>query len=93
MSDQLERRTVYYSGRVQGVGFRYTAQRIAQNHAISGFVQNMDDGRVLLVAEGKSGELDRYLGRLNHEMNRYIRDANISIAPGTGEFDDFSIAR
>jgi acylphosphatase len=52
MSAALERRTVFYSGLVQGVGFRYTTQRIAQQHAFAGFVRNLPDGRVQLVAEG-----------------------------------------
>src|SRR6187455_864933 len=47
-----ERRRVWYEGRVQGVGFRYTARGLAGGFPVSGYVRNLDDGRVELVAEG-----------------------------------------
>ena len=53
-----ERRAVYYTGRVQGVGFRFTARSLAQSFAVTGMVQNLSDGRVLVIAEGTSAELD-----------------------------------
>ena len=43
----IERRTVYYSGHVQGVGFRYETRSLANQFDVTGFVQNLDDGRVL----------------------------------------------
>ena len=86
-----ERRTVYYSGRVQGVGFRYTARRVAHGFAVTGSVQNLPDGRVLLVAEGTSAELDRFFGQLSEAMHGYIHNADISTSPATGQFDDFGI--
>ena len=54
---------VRYSGQVQGVGFRYTAQRLAEGYAVSGYVRNLPEGDVELVAEyrgptGGAGELD-----------------------------------
>jgi acylphosphatase len=87
----LERRTVYYTGRVQGVGFRYTAVRIAQGFAVTGYVKNLDDGRVMLVAEGVREELELFLARMSEEMRRNIRDIQVSNSPATGEFDDFGV--
>jgi acylphosphatase len=54
------RRHLFYSGRVQGVGFRYTAQRIARSFAVTGWVRNLPDGRVELIVEGDSmaGNID-----------------------------------
>src|SRR5262249_24196810 len=49
---QAQRATVHYSGHVQGVGFRYAARSIAGKYAVTGFVQNLSDGRVRLVVEG-----------------------------------------
>ena len=49
------------SGRVQGVGFRYSAQTIARNNNIFGFVRNEPDGSVYIEAEGKPEDLDQFL--------------------------------
>ncbi len=86
-----ERRTVYYSGRVQGVGFRYTATSIARRYRVAGYVRNLPDGRVELVAEGEPQELDRFLGELETVMERYIRETQVVRSPATGEFQGFSI--
>lgn len=53
--EPLERREVRYRGRVQGVGFRYTARSIAQSYAVTGYVKNVADGSVELVVEGRAG--------------------------------------
>ena len=53
---------IFYSGRVQGVGFRYTAKTVAAGFEISGIVRNLSDGRVELIAEGdarRAGSLPR----------------------------------
>jgi acylphosphatase len=86
-----QRRTAYFSGRVQGVGFRFTTVRIAREFAVEGFVRNLDDGRVLVVAEGEPGELDRFFTRLQEEMAYNIRQASVSPGPTTGEFAGFAV--
>lgn len=88
-----QRRTVYYSGRVQGVGFRFTARSVAQRYEVTGSVQNLDDGRVLLVTEGTPSELDRFLTDLSETMSRFIHDTKVATSPATGEFTTFSIER
>ncbi|HEY2760539.1 MAG TPA: acylphosphatase [Pirellulales bacterium] len=88
-----QRRTVYYSGRVQGVGFRFTARSIAQRYEVAGMVQNLDDGRVLLVAEGAQSEMDRFLTDLSETMGQFIHHTNVVTSPATGEFTTFSIER
>jgi acylphosphatase len=90
-STMAERRTMYYSGRVQGVGFRYTAASIARRYAVAGYVQNLCDGRVVLVAEGDGGELDRYMADIAETMSRNIRDTVSGNGPATGEFASFSV--
>ena len=53
---------VYYSGRVQGVGFRYTAQGLAADYTVAGYVRNLPNGDVELVAEGPADQVDAFLG-------------------------------
>ncbi len=52
---------VFYEGRVQGVGFRYTARRVAAGFDVAGYVRNLPDGRVELVASGDDEEVDGFL--------------------------------
>lgn len=85
------RRTVLFSGYVQGVGFRWTAEAVAGRHKVAGYVRNLRDGRVELVAEGAPDELDRFITALHERMREYIQDVNASDAPATGEFSGFGI--
>jgi acylphosphatase len=87
-----EARRVLYSGRVQGVGFRYTARRIAQGHAVTGFVRNLADGRVELVAEGTAADLDQLLAAIAETMADNIRQTDVQKGPATGHFHSFEIA-
>jgi acylphosphatase len=85
------RREVLFSGLVQGVGFRYTVVGLAANLEVTGFVRNMPDGRVKLVAEGTSGEIDRLLDGIRDAMGGYIRDEETTEASVTGEFRGFGV--
>ena len=87
----MHRRTSYFSGRVQGVGFRYTTHNIAQQHNVQGYVRNTPDGRVELVMEGPDGELDRVMESIRERMGEYIRDVKTDESPATGEFNHFNI--
>jgi acylphosphatase len=88
----IERRRVVYTGRVQGVGFRFTARQIAQTHAVTGFVRNLANGNVELVAEGNPPDLDRLLSAIAAAMAGYIDAADVRVEPATGEYKSFSIA-
>ncbi len=83
---------VYYSGRVQGVGFRFTAENIATGLGMTGWVRNLGDGRVEVRAEGAESVVHEFLAEINKNFHVYIRDADIEWLPATGEFKDFSIA-
>lgn len=85
------RREVYFSGRVQGVGFRYTAVKVAAKLDVTGFVRNLPDGRVRLIAEGPQEAIDRLLQGIQNGMGGNIRNTEISDAPPTGEFRDFGV--
>ncbi|MEO0587128.1 MAG: acylphosphatase [Planctomycetota bacterium] len=80
--------TVHFSGRVQGVGFRYTAASTAERFAIAGYVQNLPDGRVRLVGEGTKAEIDAYLDALTERMRRGIVERLTDWSQANGEFGD-----
>jgi acylphosphatase len=87
----MERRTAYYSGRVQGVGFRYAARAAAQGFALTGYVRNLDDGRVELVLEGESADIERLIATIRDRMSDYIVDIKSHTGPSTGEFRGFTV--
>lgn len=66
------RKRFYFSGRVQGVGFRYTAKMIADHYGITGFVKNLPDGRVLMEAQGDEKTIDIVVGSIDNR-DSYIR--------------------
>ena len=81
--------TVHFTGRVQGVGFRFTATHMARGYSITGWVRNLPDGRVELLAEGEREEIDRYLLELGDRMAGNIRATERVEQPATGEFVGF----
>jgi acylphosphatase len=76
---------------VQGVGFRYSTRRIAAGFRVAGYVQNRPEGSVLLIAEGETAELDRFLVAVRSQLESYIDDFQQEILPPTGEFAGFAI--
>lgn len=91
MPDEV-RKEVVFTGRVQGVGFRYTTRSLARNYAVTGFVRNVPDGTVELVAEGLPREVDAFILALKDRMGGYIREAREEDAPPSGAYDGFEIA-
>ena len=85
------RRTVQFSGRVQGVGFRYSACDLAKRFAVTGTVRNLMDGRVEAVVEGTADEVDRFLHALSDRMRGYVVDIASHDSNATGEFDQFEV--
>jgi len=86
------RKHVYYSGTVQGVGFRYTVRGVARGAGVAGFVRNLPDGRVEVVAEGEEAEVDGFLAGVAEAMRGYIARADVRTEPATGEFAGFGVA-
>jgi len=81
----------YYSGSVQGVGFRYSVQRAAESLKLTGWVKNLKSGGVELVSEGKDAVLNEFLRKLEAMFSSYIRDEKLEWQDATGEFDNFDI--
>jgi acylphosphatase len=88
------RLTVLYSGRVQGVGFRYTAKTVAAGFEITGTVRNLPDGRVELIAEGQREELEQFrTAILDAGLAGFIRDEQVTWAAAKNELRGFEIVR
>ncbi len=85
---------LYISGSVQGVGFRWHAERIARRiSSVTGFVRNLDDGRVEVVVEGDEALLHQFKKDLEEGiLSRNIDHIEAVDEPYTGKFSDFSIA-
>jgi acylphosphatase len=86
-----QQREIYYSGTVQGVGFRYTVRALARGFAVSGYVRNLPDGEVQLVVEGAADQIDGLLASVREELGHYIRRADETIRPAGGNFLGFEI--
>ena len=86
-----QRHEVLYQGMVQGVGFRYTTRRIAERFSVTGFVRNESDGRVCLVAEGPTNEVQRFFDTVREELGHYISDSQVIVGPATGQFEVFHV--
>lgn len=80
-----------YSGSVQGVGFRFTAERVANSLGLSGWVRNTEDGRVEVVCEGKIDKLEAFLQKINSVFKDYVRGVDVDREDATGEFSGFDI--
>ncbi len=87
-----KRLTAKISGRVQGVFFRDNARKIAQDLDLVGWVQNMPDGSVQVVAEGDERRLERFLESLKEGSDSaVISDVGIKWEKPKGEFEEFEV--
>jgi len=81
-----------FSGRVQGVGFRFTAQRIALRYELAGFVKNLPNGAVQMLIQGQTEDIDDCLRDISESFASYIRDTKIEDVAISGEHTGFEIA-
>jgi acylphosphatase len=85
-------RTIFYEGRVQGVGFRYTVKQIATGFDAAGCVKNLDDGRVELRAQGEEAEVEAFVKAIREsELGSLIKGEQMSDAPVDPALRGFSI--
>ena len=85
----MKRIHVYFSGRVQGVGFRNTTQGYGRELGLQGWVRNLEDGRVEMIAEGNPAVLNELLGRLRARF--HITDLEMHESEALGELTSFEI--
>lgn len=82
------------TGRVQGVGFRYTTQVMAEDLNLTGWVRNLIDGRVEMLAEGPQDRLEELVADLRQSPGfSLVKEVDCQWGEGTGEFSRFSVAR
>jgi len=86
-----KRAEVIYRGNVQGVGFRYTAKALALDFAITGFVKNITDGSVQLVAEGEVAEVERFLAVIDARMGDLVGSREVRWLDPAGDLKSFAI--
>ncbi|MGE5293663.1 MAG: acylphosphatase [Solirubrobacterales bacterium] len=84
-------RHVIFRGRVQGVGFRYTARQIAGHYKVTGFVRNLPDGTVEMFIQGDSAEIDNCIVDIQSEFAGHVRDTQIEPAIFSAHYTDFRI--
>ena len=85
---------VYYSGRVQGGGFRYRVKNLATGFALVGWVKNLADGRVELLAEGEAAELAAFQAAIREsELGRWIGGEAANLGAPEGGLCGFDIVR
>jgi acylphosphatase len=81
---------VLYTGRVQGVGFRYTAERLAQGFAVAGYVRNLANGNVEVVAQGEADQVQPFLDAVARRMAGYIQDST-AVDEAPGNYQEFEV--
>ncbi len=82
---------VIFSGRVQGVGFRYTCHRIAMRYELTGFAKNLPDGSVELLIQGHPRDVADCLADIKESFGGYIRDTKAVDLPPDPRYSDFRI--
>ena len=83
---------VFYGGRVQGVGFRYTAEAMAQRLGLTGWVKNLPDGRVEIVCEGPKEKIEAFFSEIHQGMlGRHIQKTDCVWEDPTNEYEDFRV--
>lgn len=83
--------TVHFTGRVQGVGFRYQTLQVARGFEVTGYVCNLADGRVRLEAEGERAEVEAFVVAVQEQMEGYIRQVERTADRRAAQFRDFAI--
>ena len=82
----------FYTGRVQGVGFRLTAEETAEGLGVVGWVKNLRDGRVELIAEADENTLERFLEAIRTgPMRSFIQQVDVAWSNASNTFEEFEI--
>lgn len=92
-STDIQTRRILFTGRVQGVGFRWTTKNLARSHPVTGFVRNLADGRVELVAQGTATAIDDLLSDIQSHLSDNITSTDSNEVESADEYTAFQIRR
>ncbi len=84
-------RHITFTGRVQGVGFRFTALRTAVRFGLAGFVRNLPNGGVEMVAQGTPGDIEQCIRDIEETLTGYITETKIEEITPDLKYKDFKI--
>ena len=88
----MSAKQVFYEGRVQGVGFRYTTKQLAMGFEVTGWVRNLADGRVEMLVAGEDEELEAFLEEMrNSVLGGHIRGEEIAPVDPPDDLQGFAI--
>ena len=82
---------IVFTGRVQGVGFRFTAFNIANRYQLSGLVRNIADGAVEMIAQGPANDIDDCIQDIKESLRDYIKETKIEEVAFNPQYTDFKI--
>jgi acylphosphatase len=82
---------IIFIGQVQGVGFRYRAQRIAKEYQLTGWVKNLPDGSVEMFAQGQPQDVDNCISEIQTSFTGFVRETKINEHPYNPRYISFKI--
>lgn len=82
---------IFFFGRVQGVGFRYTCKSLAERHPVCGWVKNLPDGSVEMIVEGETAAIRIYVDDVQHSTHGRVDDKQITKSDATNKFNGMQI--
>ena len=91
--EEVYQLTVHFSGNVQGVGFRWTTERIAKDYEVTGRVRNLVDGRVRMYVEGQQTQVEAFVEEVQHAMVDYIESVESEYTFGTQKYERYIMLR
>lgn len=82
---------IVFSGSVQGVGFRFTALNIANRYHLTGYVRNLPNGSVEMLAQGLAETIDSCIRDIEDSFTGYVRQSDIEPVTPDPKLTDFRI--
>jgi acylphosphatase len=88
---EVHHESVFFSGHVQGVGFRFTTMQIAREFEVAGYVRNLPDGRVQVETEGAQDEIDAFVAAIEERMHGFVRKTERTANRRESQFSGFGL--